>query len=115
MENDLSKIALMSGKLSGTKTFESTLNEKESLDDVETFFKNFIHIKIMFGTDNEVIYINDVKKKRVLVNTSSYNAEPQHVTVGKQEVEKKDNKDVDKNKKEEKEQKQNDKKSQDNQ
>ena len=43
MENDLSKIALMSGKLSGTKTFESTLDEKESLDDVETFFKNFIH------------------------------------------------------------------------
>ena len=41
--------------------------------------------------------INDVKKKRVLVNTSSYNAEPQHVTVGKQEVEKQDNKDVDKN------------------
>ena len=63
----------------------------------------------------KVIYINDVKKKRVLVNTSSYNAEPQHVTVGKQEVEKQDNKDVDKNQKEEKEQKQNDKKSQDNQ
>ena len=59
MENDLSKIALMSGKLSGTKTFESTLDEKESLDDVETFFKNFIHLKIMFGTDNEVVYIND--------------------------------------------------------
>ena len=63
----------------------------------------------------KVIYINDVKKKRVLVNTSSYNAEPQHVTVGKQEVEKQDNKDVDKNQKEEKEQKQNDKKSKDNQ
>ena len=59
MENDLSKIALMSGKLSGTKTFESTLDEKESLDDIETFFKNFIHLKIMFGTDNEVVYIND--------------------------------------------------------
>ena len=63
----------------------------------------------------KVIYINDIKKKRVLVNTSSYNAEPQHVTVGKQEVEKQDNKDVDKNQKEEKEQKQNDKKSKDNQ
>lgn len=59
MENDLSKIALMSGKLSGTKTFEGTLDEKESLDDIETFFKNFIHLKIMFCTDNEVIYIND--------------------------------------------------------
>lgn len=57
----------------------------------------------------KIIYINNVEKKRVLVNTSSYNAEPQHVTVGKQEVEKQETKDGDKN------QKQNDKKSQDNQ
>lgn len=34
----------------------------------------------------KIIYINGVEKNRVLVNTSSYNAEPQHVTVGRQEV-----------------------------
>ncbi len=38
----------------------------------------------------KVIYINGVEKKRVLVNTSSYNAEPQHVTIGKQSVVKKE-------------------------
>lgn len=32
----------------------------------------------------KVIYINDVEKERVEVNTSTYNAEPQHVTIGNQ-------------------------------
>lgn len=40
----------------------------------------------------KIIYINGVEKKRVLVNTSSYNAEPQHVTVGRQEVRTEENK-----------------------
>ena len=31
-----------------------------------------------------------MEKKRILVNTSSYNAEPQHVTIGKQSVVKKE-------------------------
>lgn len=38
----------------------------------------------------KIIYIKGVKKKRVLVNTSSYNAEPPHVTVGKQQEVKKE-------------------------
>ncbi len=52
----------------------------------------------------KIIYIKGVEKDRVLVNTSSYNAEPQHVTVGKQQEVKKeesrknDNKNSDKKK-----------------
>lgn len=34
----------------------------------------------------KVIYINGVEKKRIVINTSSYNAEPQHVIIGKQEI-----------------------------
>lgn len=40
----------------------------------------------------KIIYIDGVEKKRVLVNTSSYNAEPQHVTVGRQEKKEEKNK-----------------------
>lgn len=59
MINDLNKIALMSGKLNGTKTLESILNTKDNLDSIETFLKEFINLKINFDVDNEVIYIND--------------------------------------------------------
>lgn len=40
----------------------------------------------------KIIYINGVEKKRVLVNTSSYNAEPQHVTVGRQVADREESK-----------------------
>ena len=51
----------------------------------------------------KIIYIKGVEKERVLVNTSSYNAEPQHVTVGKQqEVKKEENTKIDKKQSEQK-------------
>ena len=50
----------------------------------------------------KIIYIDGIEKKRVLVNTSSYNAEPQHVTVGKQEDKKEKNDKSEKDKKEKK-------------
>lgn len=56
MEN---KAALMSGKLSGTKTLESTLNEIENPDEIEQFLKAFIKLSFEIDTDNEVIYVND--------------------------------------------------------
>lgn len=59
MVNDLNKIALMSGKLSGTRTLERVFEEKESLDEIESFLKEFVNLKINFDADNEVIYIND--------------------------------------------------------
>lgn len=59
MGKDIDKIALLSGKLTGTKTFKSMLNEKENLDDVEKFLKDFISLKISFDIDNKVVYIND--------------------------------------------------------
>ena len=44
-----------------------------------------------------------MEKERVIVNTSSYNAEPQHVTVGKQqEVKKEENTKIDKKQSEQK-------------
>ena len=52
----MSKIALMSGKLSGTKTFESTLDEKESLDDVETFLNSLkLYSKLLKISKKELI------------------------------------------------------------
>jgi hypothetical protein len=59
MEADINKIALISGKLTGTKTLKSILNEKETLDNIEEFLKSFINLKIDFDISNEVIYIND--------------------------------------------------------
>lgn len=59
MSNELNKIALMSGKLSGKRTFESVLNEKDSLDEIEEFLKEFKNLKINFDTSNKVVYIND--------------------------------------------------------
>lgn len=57
--NDISKIALLSGKLNGTKTFGAVLDEKENLDNIELFLKELYDLKISFDMDNEVIYIND--------------------------------------------------------
>ena len=59
MKNDLNKIALMSGKLCGTKTFKGVLDNKERLDEIEEFFKEFINLKLEFDINNNVIYIND--------------------------------------------------------
>lgn len=75
MDKDLSKIALMSGRLNGTKTLEGILNEKKNLDDIEVFMKNFVNIKIEFDIDNEVVYINDDQDFLLYVNdieTSEY-------------------------------------------
>lgn len=59
MSNDLNKIALMSGKLTGTKTLESTLTEIDNPDDIEMFLNKFINLKMDFSISNDVIYIND--------------------------------------------------------
>ena len=59
MSNDINKIALMSGKLNGTKTFLSVLERKENLDDKEMFLKQFANLRLKFDINNEVIYIND--------------------------------------------------------
>lgn len=59
MEKDFNKIALMSGRLTGTKTLESILDEKENLDSIERFLKDFINLKIDFDINNEALYIND--------------------------------------------------------
>lgn len=59
MCNDLAKIALMSGKLTGTKTLKSILDEKVDLDNVEMFLKKFINLKLDFDINEEAIYIND--------------------------------------------------------
>lgn len=57
--NDSNKIALMSGKLSGTRTLKDVLNEIENPDDVEVFLKEFCDLKLQFDIENEAIYIND--------------------------------------------------------
>ncbi|MBQ9314424.1 MAG: hypothetical protein IJ220_05445 [Clostridia bacterium] len=59
MSEDLSKIALMSGKLSGTKTLDFVLENLEEPDEVESFLKSFIKLKIDFDVSNEPVYIND--------------------------------------------------------
>lgn len=59
MSNDLNKIALMSGKLSGTKTFKDVLENIKEPDEIECFLKEFIGIKFDFNINNDIIYIND--------------------------------------------------------
>lgn len=59
MSEDLSKIALISGKLNGTKTLKNFLEDIENPDEIEEFLKSFINYKIDFDTQNEIIYIND--------------------------------------------------------
>lgn len=59
MSEDLNKIALMSGKLNGTKTLEYVLENIENPDEVECFLKQFTNLKIIFDVSNEPIYIND--------------------------------------------------------
>ena len=59
MVEEINKIALMSGKLNGTKTIETVLNTKENLDNVELFLKDLISLKLNFDISNEPIYIND--------------------------------------------------------
>ena len=56
---ELNKIALMSGKLNGTKTFKNVLESIENPDEVEKFLNEFVHLKIDFDILNEPIYIND--------------------------------------------------------
>lgn len=56
---DANKVALVSGKLSGTKTLKYVLDNIESPDDVELFLKDFIDLKINFDISNIPIYIND--------------------------------------------------------
>lgn len=59
MSEEVNKIALVSGKLSGTKTLETVLNTKENLDEIERFLKDLINIKVEFDISNEPVYIND--------------------------------------------------------
>ena len=77
MEN---KSALMSGKLTGTKTLESELNAIDTPDEIEEFFKSFIKKSFEIKTDNKAIYINDdqdfLEKVR---NLENYDAVSIHV------------------------------------
>lgn len=53
------KMALMSGKLSGTRTLKSTFEEIVNKDEIENFFQALINLKLEFQIDNNMIYIND--------------------------------------------------------
>ena len=53
------KVALVSGKLSGTKTLDNCLESIEKPDEVEKFLTDFIHWKVEINMDNEVIYVNE--------------------------------------------------------
>lgn len=57
MENN--KVALMSGKLSGTRTLKSTIEEIVSKDEIEKFIQDFANLKLGFQIDKEITYIND--------------------------------------------------------
>lgn len=59
MSEEGNKIALMSGKLSGTKTLSYVLENVQNPDEIEKFLKEFIKLKIHFDVSNEPIYIND--------------------------------------------------------
>lgn len=59
MSNDLNKIALMSGRLTGKRTLKTELEQIENPDFIETFLKEFVNLKLDFCINNEVIYIND--------------------------------------------------------
>lgn len=53
------KEALISGKLSGTKTLEKEFDEIERPDDIESFLRAFVKAQFSVDTENEIIYIND--------------------------------------------------------
>lgn len=65
MEN---KIAFLSGKLNGTKTLESELDEIKNPDEIEMFLKAFIKTKFTLSTDNEIIYVNDDEDFKLRIN-----------------------------------------------
>lgn len=57
-END-NKKALLSGKLSGTRSLLSDLQSIENPDEIEKFLLDFITVKFNEKSDNEIIYISD--------------------------------------------------------
>ncbi len=57
MENN--KVALMSGKLSGTKSLKGILEEISEKDEIEKFIETFVNLKLEFQVDKNVVYIND--------------------------------------------------------
>ena len=56
---DENKTAFLSGRLNGTKTLETELNSIQNPDMYEKFLIEFLNLKLKFGINNEIIYLND--------------------------------------------------------
>lgn len=69
------KKAFLSGKLVGTKTLESEINDINNPDEYEKFLIDFVNLKFDINVENEVIYINDnqdFEDNISLIEKSSY-------------------------------------------
>lgn len=54
-----SKVALISGRLNGTKSLKNTLREIAEKDEIEKFLEVFVNLKLEFQVDTNAICIND--------------------------------------------------------